>query len=220
VVSASSSWMQQTQARSRHPQHRRLQWNPSRTTLFRAALREDGRSQDRPEGILRFLLPESRYGAVEAGSGYFSRAAHNDGEVDRDCLPCGADLNDGDGEIGGLARWVKQNLERTFRCTSLSFTQTTFLKNLPITPVPTLERAREIARAEACTLSISAMCLGIQRKTTTAHGASACWLSGWIRDQANADSQGCLPVLQGDDSWDVARMMRRKRDSGARYGCV
>jgi pyruvate formate lyase activating enzyme len=57
-------------------------------------------------------------------------------------------LNDGDGEIGGLARWVKQNLGTDVPLHFTQFHPDYLLKNLPITPVPTLERAREIARAE------------------------------------------------------------------------
>jgi pyruvate formate lyase activating enzyme len=57
-------------------------------------------------------------------------------------------LNDGDGEIGGLARWIKQNLGTDVPLHFTQFHPDYLLKNLPITPVPTLERAREIARAE------------------------------------------------------------------------
>jgi len=57
-------------------------------------------------------------------------------------------LNDSDGEFRGLARWVKANLGQDVPLHFTQFHPEYLLKNLPITPVPTLERAKAIADAE------------------------------------------------------------------------
>ena len=57
-------------------------------------------------------------------------------------------MNDSDAEFRGLARWIKTNLGDDVPIHFTQFHPEYLLKNLPITPVPTLERAREIARAE------------------------------------------------------------------------
>lgn len=57
-------------------------------------------------------------------------------------------LNDSDDEFSGLARWVKANLGLDVPLHFTQFHPDYLMKNLPITPVRTLERAREIAIAE------------------------------------------------------------------------
>jgi pyruvate formate lyase activating enzyme len=57
-------------------------------------------------------------------------------------------LNDGDAEFLGLARWIKTNLGLDVPLHFTQFHPEYLLKNLPITPVPTLERAKKIADAE------------------------------------------------------------------------
>ncbi len=57
-------------------------------------------------------------------------------------------LNDGDAEFRGLARWIKTNLGTDVPVHFTQFHPEYLLKNLPITPVPTLERAKAIADAE------------------------------------------------------------------------
>jgi len=57
-------------------------------------------------------------------------------------------LNDSDAELSGLARWVKENLGTDVPLHFTQFHPDYLLKNLPITPVPTLERARQMALAE------------------------------------------------------------------------
>jgi len=57
-------------------------------------------------------------------------------------------LNDSDSEFRGLARWVKTNLGVDVPVHFTQFHPEYLLKNLPITPVPTLERAKAIADAE------------------------------------------------------------------------
>lgn len=57
-------------------------------------------------------------------------------------------LNDGDDEFRGVARWVKTNLGTDVPVHFTQFHPEYLLKNLPITPVPTLERAKAIADAE------------------------------------------------------------------------
>ncbi len=57
-------------------------------------------------------------------------------------------LNDGDAEFRGLARWIKTNLGVDVPVHFTQFHPEYLLKNLPITPVPTLERAKAIADAE------------------------------------------------------------------------
>ena len=57
-------------------------------------------------------------------------------------------LNDGDAEFTGLARWVKANLGVDVPLHFTQFHPQYLLKNLSITPVPTLERAKAIADAE------------------------------------------------------------------------
>lgn len=57
-------------------------------------------------------------------------------------------LNDGDAELTGLAQWVKGNLGVEVPLHFTQFHPEYLLKNLPITPVPTLERAKAIADAE------------------------------------------------------------------------
>jgi pyruvate formate lyase activating enzyme len=57
-------------------------------------------------------------------------------------------LNDGDSELRGLASWIKTNLGKDVPLHFTQFHPEYLLKNLPITPVPTLERAKAIADAE------------------------------------------------------------------------
>jgi len=57
-------------------------------------------------------------------------------------------LNDSDAEFRGLAQWVKANLGPDVPLHFTQFHPEYLLKNLPITPVPTLERAKAIADAE------------------------------------------------------------------------
>jgi len=57
-------------------------------------------------------------------------------------------LNDGDAEFRGLARWIKTNLGADVPLHFTQFHPEYLLKNLPITPVPSLERAKAIADAE------------------------------------------------------------------------
>jgi len=57
-------------------------------------------------------------------------------------------LNDSDTEFRGLAQWVKANLGADVPLHFTQFHPEYLLKNLPITPVPTLERAKAIADAE------------------------------------------------------------------------
>jgi pyruvate formate lyase activating enzyme len=57
-------------------------------------------------------------------------------------------LNDSDEEFRGLAQWIKANLGADVPLHFTQFHPEYLLKNLPITPVPTLERAKAIADAE------------------------------------------------------------------------
>jgi len=57
-------------------------------------------------------------------------------------------LNDSDDEFRGLARWIKTNLGPDVPLHFTQFHPEYLLKNLPITPVPTLDRAKAIADAE------------------------------------------------------------------------
>jgi len=57
-------------------------------------------------------------------------------------------LNDDDAGFQGLARWIKTNLGLDVPLHFTQFHPEYLLKNLPITPVPTLERAKAIADAE------------------------------------------------------------------------
>jgi len=57
-------------------------------------------------------------------------------------------MNDGDEEFRGLATWIKTNLGEDVPLHFTQFHPQYLLKNLPITPVPTLERAKAIADAE------------------------------------------------------------------------
>jgi pyruvate formate lyase activating enzyme len=57
-------------------------------------------------------------------------------------------LNDNDAELRGLAQWIKTNLGTDVPLHFSQFHPQYLLKNLPITPVPTLERAKAIADAE------------------------------------------------------------------------
>jgi pyruvate formate lyase activating enzyme len=57
-------------------------------------------------------------------------------------------LNDSDAEFRGLAEWVKTHLGVDVPLHFTQYHPEHLLKNLPITPVPTLERAKAIADAE------------------------------------------------------------------------
>lgn len=57
-------------------------------------------------------------------------------------------LNDSDAEFQGLARWIKANLGVDTPVHFTQFHPEYLMKNLPITPIPTLERAKAIADAE------------------------------------------------------------------------
>ena len=56
--------------------------------------------------------------------------------------------NDSEGEVRDLSRWVKENLGAEVPVHFTRFHPTFRLTNLPPTPVPTLERAWQIAKAE------------------------------------------------------------------------
>jgi pyruvate formate lyase activating enzyme len=56
--------------------------------------------------------------------------------------------NDSDAELSGLVRWIKENLGADVPLHFSQFHPEYLLKNLPITPVSTLERAKAIADAE------------------------------------------------------------------------
>ncbi len=56
-------------------------------------------------------------------------------------------LNDGDDQIGGLCRWVAENLGKETPLHFSRFHPDYRMKNLPPTPAGTLDRAREIAEA-------------------------------------------------------------------------
>jgi pyruvate formate lyase activating enzyme len=58
------------------------------------------------------------------------------------------DRNDSDQEFRNLAQWIKANLGADVPLHFTQFHPEYLLKNLPITPVPTLERAKAIADAE------------------------------------------------------------------------
>jgi pyruvate formate lyase activating enzyme len=57
-------------------------------------------------------------------------------------------LNDSDREFRSLAQWIKANLGADVPLHFTQFHPEYLLKNLPVTPVPTLERAKAIADAE------------------------------------------------------------------------
>jgi pyruvate formate lyase activating enzyme len=57
-------------------------------------------------------------------------------------------MNDSDTEFHGLAQWIRTNLGADVPLHFSQFHPEYLLKNLPITPVPTLDRARAIALAE------------------------------------------------------------------------
>jgi pyruvate formate lyase activating enzyme len=57
-------------------------------------------------------------------------------------------MNDGDDEFRGLAQWIKTNLGEDVPLHFTQFHPQYLLKNLPITPVETLDRAKAIADAE------------------------------------------------------------------------
>jgi pyruvate formate lyase activating enzyme len=57
-------------------------------------------------------------------------------------------LNDGDDEIRDMARWVTATLGADVPVHFTRFHPVYRLRNLPRTPVSTLERCREVARAE------------------------------------------------------------------------
>jgi pyruvate formate lyase activating enzyme len=57
-------------------------------------------------------------------------------------------LNDGSAELRGLAQWIKGNLGPDVPLHFTQFHPEYLLRNLPITAIPILERAREIALAE------------------------------------------------------------------------
>jgi pyruvate formate lyase activating enzyme len=57
-------------------------------------------------------------------------------------------LNDSDSEFSNLVRWIKTNLGVDVPLHFTQFHPEYLLKNLPLTPVPTLERAKAIADAE------------------------------------------------------------------------
>jgi pyruvate formate lyase activating enzyme len=57
-------------------------------------------------------------------------------------------LNDSDSDFLGLAKWIKANLGVNVPVHFTQFHPEYLLKNLPLTPIPTLERAKAIADAE------------------------------------------------------------------------
>ena len=89
-------------------------------------------------------------------------------------------LNDSDSEFRGLVRWIKTNLGVDVPVHFTQFHPQYLLKNLPFTPVPTLERAEAMGRRlRACTTFTSATFPVILRRTPTARSAAICWWSAW-----------------------------------------
>jgi pyruvate formate lyase activating enzyme len=88
-------------------------------------------------------------------------------------------LNDSDAEFRGLAQWIKANLGADVPLHFTQFHPEYLLKNLPITPVPTLERAKAIADAEGLHYVYIGNVPGIRRKTPIVPSAAKCWSSAW-----------------------------------------
>jgi pyruvate formate lyase activating enzyme len=148
---------------------------------LKAGLRQDGRGQDRSEGLHRVVLQrEGGYRAVEAGAGFAGHAAQ-DGQVDGDRLPGGAHAQrQRRQEFRGLAQWIKANLGPDVPLHFTQFHPEYLLKNLPITPVPTLERAKAIADAEGLHYVYIGNVPGPSRAEHLLPAVpQACWWSAW-----------------------------------------
>ena len=124
-------------------------------------------------------------------------------------------LNDSDAEFRGLARWVKANLGADV---PLHFTQ--FHPAIPAEEPADHARARRwsvpkrLPTPKDYTMSTSATCRDILRKTPTARSADESWWNASGSRQADADPQGQLSILRAADSWPLARV--RAREEGSR----
>jgi pyruvate formate lyase activating enzyme len=105
-------------------------------------------------------------------------------------------MNDGDEELRGLAKWVKTNLGTDVPLHFTQFHPQYLLKNLPITPVPTLERAKAIADAEGLHY------VYIGKVPQDGGGARG------VYGERGADPQGSLPVLPASDPRRLACVRR------------
>jgi len=88
-------------------------------------------------------------------------------------------LNDSDQEFRGLAQWIKANLGPDVPLHFTQFHPEYLLKNLPITPVPRWNAPRRLPMRKGCTMSTSATCRGIPRKTRIVPSAAKCSSSAW-----------------------------------------
>jgi pyruvate formate lyase activating enzyme len=79
-------------------------------------------------------------------------------------------MNDGDDEIRDLARWVKTTLGTEVPLHFTRFHPAYRLRNLPSTPVPTLERCHAIARAEGLDFVYLGNVAGHAAENTTCPG--------------------------------------------------
>ena len=69
-------------------------------------------------------------------------------------------LNDRDAEIRDMSRWIKTELGPDVPIHFTRFMPLYLLKNLPPTPVPTLERLKAVADAEGSALCVYRECTG------------------------------------------------------------
>ena len=116
-------------------------------------------------------------------------------------------LNDGDAEVGGLARWIKTNLGVDVPVHFTQFHPEYLLKNLPIIPVPTLERAKAIADAEGLHYVYIGNVPGHPAQNTYCPKCHRMLVErvGFTASRMLIP-QGQLPILPGADPWCLARM--------------
>jgi len=89
-------------------------------------------------------------------------------------------LNDSDQEFKSLAQWVKTELGPDVPLHFSQFHPEYLLKNLPLTPVPTLERAKAICDAEGLHYVYIGNIPGHPAETPTAPSAAAWWWSASV----------------------------------------
>lgn len=82
-------------------------------------------------------------------------------------------LNDSESEIRSMARWVKRNLSTDVPMHFTRFQSTYLMRNLPPTPVETLEQCREAARAEGIRYAYVGNVPGHRWENTYCHNCGA-----------------------------------------------
>ena len=157
-------------------EERRDQWRLHPGRAAETVVPPRGRHQSRPQSVFREVLQGSGQRRVKPvlDTLVAIRKLGIWNEIVYLVIPT---LNDSDQEFKSLARWVKTELGPDVPLHFSQFHPEYLLKNLPLTPVATLERAKAICDAEGLHYVYIGNIPGHPAENTTAPSAVAWWWS-------------------------------------------